>query len=362
MAVPTTHFASEAYRLSRKLMLGATPLITVTALAGVPGFLAHAYGERVVRRANEAARLDVEAIEDPNCFIPHLTMATYLDAIERLVGDEDFSLVAAPHLTMGSKGCWADYMLGGATLHEAIARGISTIAFHSKGDVLSLAMSDGEARVSYASAAKTLDGYRHIAVGSAAILLSLCRAFLPPPWQPSRIEFDLAVPVHPGAFEEVFGCPVRFEAETVSVCFEARDLYRRAVRPDAHALITAGDVARARVDCRTLNALSDVVIQQIWAQVLSGSVSVESAACSVGTSVRTLQRELNREGTSFRDLANAMRTKRAMELLRETDASVTEIAAALGYSAPAHFARAFRAAAGISPNGFRRPRQSPIAG
>lgn len=341
-------------------MLGTTPLITVTALAGVPGFLAHAYGERVVRRANEVAMLDVEAIEDPNCFIPHLTMVTYLDTVERLVGDENFSLVAAPQLTMGSKGCWGAYMLGAATLNDAIARGISTIAFHSKGDVLSLAVCEGEARLSYASAAKGLDGYRHVAVGSAAILLNMCRAFLPPPWHPSRIELDIAAPANPTLFEEVFGCPVRFEAETVSVCFEVRDLYRRAPRPDVQALITAGDVARARVDCRTLNALRDVVIQQIWAQVLSGSVSVESAACSVGASVRTLQRELNREGTSFRDLANAMRAKRAMELLRETEASVTEIAGALGYSAPAHFARAFRAAAGISPNEFRR-RRSMIA-
>jgi len=70
---------------------------------------------------------------------------------------------------------------------------------------------------------------------------------------------------------------------------------------------------------------------------------------------------LNREGTNFRDLANAMRTRRAAELLRDTTSSVTEISALLGYSAPAHFARAFRNSTGVSPHEFRRHFASQIA-
>jgi AraC-like DNA-binding protein len=107
-----------------------------------------------------------------------------------------------------------------------------------------------------------------------------------------------------------------------------------------------------------LNSLRDIIVQQIWSQVLTGEVSIESAARSLGTSVRTLQRELNREGTDFRTMANAMRTRRAIELLRQTNASVTNIAMVLGYSSPAHFARAFHNATGLSPKQFRQ-RSSP---
>lgn len=84
-----------------------------------------------------------------------------------------------------------------------------------------------------------------------------------------------------------------------------------------------------------------------------GEVSIESAALSLDTSVRTLQRELNREGTDFRTIDNAMRSRRALELLLHTNASITRISMFLGYSAPAHFARAFRShgheLAGVSP-------------
>ena len=50
-----------------------------------------------------------------------------------------------------------------------------------------------------------------------------------------------------------------------------------------------------------------------------------------------------------------------MELLRDTRMSVTEISAALGYSAPAHFARAFRKAVGISPHAFKRHHSPKVA-
>jgi transcriptional regulator GlxA family with amidase domain len=53
-------------------------------------------------------------------------------------------------------------------------------------------------------------------------------------------------------------------------------------------------------------------------------------------------------------MANAMRTRRAIELLGQTKGSVTNISMVLGYSAPAHFARAFHKATGLSPKSFRQ--------
>ncbi|MFG1202346.1 AraC family transcriptional regulator ligand-binding domain-containing protein [Xanthobacter aminoxidans] len=358
---PATHFAPIPRKLSANTALGATTLITVTALAGVSGFVRNAFGERLLQSANQAAMLDIEAIEDQNCFIPHLTVTTFADAVANLSGEPYFSLELAPHLTMASKGCWAEYMLAAPTLGKAVERAIGTIGFHSKGDIMSLAVRAGEARLSYASAARGLDGYLHVAIGSVGILLSLCRHFLSPSWRPLRIDLDIARPERPTAFEDIFDCPVIFDAPSLSVCFEASGLTRPRAGNHHPPPITVGDIARARVECRTLNSVRDVILQQIWSQVQSGKVSVESAACSLDTSVRTLQRELNREGTSFRDLANTMRIRRAAELLRYTASSVTEISAVLGYSAPAHFTRAFRNGTGMSPQEFRRHLASQIA-
>lgn len=326
----------------------------MTALAGVSDFVRDNFGERVLARANEAAMLDIEAIEDQDCFIPHMTMTTFVETVAKLSGEEHFGLRVAPYLSIANYGCWGEYILCAPTLGEAFNRGIATVGFHSKGDVFSIAVANGQARVSYASAAKGLYGYHHVASGAAGVVLSVCKMFLRDDWRPIRIEFDIPKPRCAQIFEDTFQCPVIFDAPTVSVCLEARRLGDGPSRYAIRHLVTPVDLARARVECLGLDSLRDIIEQQVWSQVLSGRVSIESAARSIDTSVRTLQRELNREGTDFRNIANAMRTKRALALLRYTDAPITQISALLGYSDSSHFARAFRNAISTSPREFRR--------
>lgn len=357
---PTTHFTPRPGKGAAGSLLASTPVISVTALAGIPAFVRRAFGEKLLHQASKEAMLDIEAIEDQNCFIPHHTMTTFADAVAKRSGEEAFGLMLAPHLTIANYGCWGEFVLGADTLEAALKRGIATIGFHSKGDALSLAISNGRARVGYASAAKGQKGYQHVACGAAGVIVSLCKSFLPADWRPLRIELDIPAPRHTWMFEDAFGCPVLFDAPQVAVCLDAGRLHEDSLCRTQRPLVTVKDLARTRIECHRLNSLSDIIAQQIWTQVLTGKVSIESAARSLDTSVRTLQRELNREGTDFRTLANVLRGKRALELLSQTDASITRISTSLGYSAPAHFARAFRKVTGLSPQEFRQRRSSAI--
>jgi AraC-like DNA-binding protein len=49
----------------------------------------------------------------------------------------------------------------------------------------------------------------------------------------------------------------------------------------------------------------------------------------------------------------ALRSARAQTLLADTDFSITEVGARVGYDSPSHFAKAFRQATGLSPSAFR---------
>ncbi len=358
---PASHFAPTPNKLSNKSSLTLTPIICVAALAGIPAFVRDSFGERVLARANKAAMLDIEAIEDQDCFIPHVTMTTFIETAAKLSGEEHFGLGLAPYLSIANYGCWGDYILGAPTLGAAFDRAIATIGFHSKGDVLSITFAKGQARVSYASAAKGLYGYQHVACGAAGVILSVCKSFLTRDWRPLRIELDIPKPDNAQFFEDTFQCPVIFDASTVSVFLNGLCLGDGPSRCAARNLVTPDDLARARVECLSLNGLRDIIAQQIWSQVLSGNVSIESAARSLDTSVRTLQRALNREGADFRSIANSMRNKRASELLRYTDAPITYISALLGYSDSSHFARSFRNATGTSPQEFRRRNAQSIS-
>jgi AraC-like DNA-binding protein len=76
----------------------------------------------------------------------------------------------------------------------------------------------------------------------------------------------------------------------------------------------------------------------------------------VGVHPRTLQRLLQRESLSYRQLVDEVRAERATVLLRDSDAPVTEIAFDLGYTDVSHFIRAFRRWTGVSPSRYRNLR------
>ena len=77
-------------------------------------------------------------------------------------------------------------------------------------------------------------------------------------------------------------------------------------------------------------------------------------AARLHMSERTLNRRLQQEGTSFRQIKGGILGAWARQHLRETGHSVEAIAAELGYQDAANFRRAFRNSEGCSPSEFRR--------
>jgi len=332
----------------------APPLLSVTALAGVPGLVRQAFGEKALRQANRAAMLDIEAIEDRDCFIPHATMTRFLAELERRTGEPHLGLLLAPHLSLANYGCWGSYVLGGETLGAAIGRSMQAMGYHSRGDHIALTVEGATAALRYFSAARGRDGYAHVALGAVGVMLSLFRFYLSPRWRPLRIELDIPRPQRRKApFEDAFGCPVNFDSPVAAICFDAHMLDTPRRPGTAGPILTIEDVARARQEPASRDVLVGVVAAQLWAQVLSGAVSIDSTAQALDTSIRSLQRALDRSGTDFRTLVTAVRIRRARELLSGTGLPVTDIATELGYSAPANFARAFRKATGLAPQAFR---------
>lgn len=71
-------------------------------------------------------------------------------------------------------------------------------------------------------------------------------------------------------------------------------------------------------------------------------------------SPRTLRRRLLDEGTSYQAIVNEVRSYLACEYLRDTDISVSEIGALLGFEDISNFRNAFKRWTGVSPRDYRR--------
>jgi AraC-like DNA-binding protein len=80
---------------------------------------------------------------------------------------------------------------------------------------------------------------------------------------------------------------------------------------------------------------------------------VEIAAARLNITVRSLQRRLSAEKTSFRRISGQVTKEIAEKLLKQTDYKVADIAGILGYSAPRSFRRAYKELSKEAPSHSR---------
>jgi AraC-like DNA-binding protein len=90
---------------------------------------------------------------------------------------------------------------------------------------------------------------------------------------------------------------------------------------------------------------------------LAGLTLVDAAA-KLGLSSRGLQRRLRESGSSFRAEVDAARVEVAQQRMLQSDASLAEIASAVGFASTSHFGELFRKATGQSPGRWRARRKA----
>jgi AraC-like DNA-binding protein len=105
------------------------------------------------------------------------------------------------------------------------------------------------------------------------------------------------------------------------------------------------------------DTFSGALKQLIRAYAGDDWLTVKEACEVAGTSLRTMQRRLSAEATTYSGLLDEVRSELAGELLENTNTPVAEISAQLGYGDRSNFTRAFRRWAGVSPTLFRAQRQ-----
>jgi AraC-like DNA-binding protein len=85
----------------------------------------------------------------------------------------------------------------------------------------------------------------------------------------------------------------------------------------------------------------------------AGEVSMPAVCRKLGVSVRTLQRRLQEEGSSYQQTLDVVRNSLAHHYLYNSSLSNTEIAFLLGYEAANSFVRAFQTWTGSTPQAVR---------
>jgi len=135
--------------------------------------------------------------------------------------------------------------------------------------------------------------------------------------------------------------------------------YSVASAPLAHAnpLVHKIYLMQAYEMLRALSPEQDNVVSQVK-RILSGYDSqfpgLLDIAKTLGHSERTLRRRLKEAGESYRDILDAHKKKRALDMLALKDINIDTLTQALGYTEPASFLRAFKRWTGLTPKQYSK--------
>jgi AraC-like DNA-binding protein len=164
--------------------------------------------------------------------------------------------------------------------------------------------------------------------------------------------FRYPQPAHAAEHRLMFPGPIHYGRTTTALCFETKWL----ASPIARNRYELKNYARRLPDEWFIKqtfegSFTERVMSAI--EEASHGLTLEQLADRWHMSRRTLHRQLQREGTSFRRLSEQLRRDKAIALLLEGRCQVREIARRLDMTEPA-FSRAFKHWTGMTPLNYRK--------
>ncbi|MDC0672582.1 AraC family transcriptional regulator [Nannocystis radixulma] len=171
---------------------------------------------------------------------------------------------------------------------------------------------------------------------------------------PTEASFCYPAPGHLAEYERVFACPLRFDADETMVRFPRAVLALPQPRADARLrLVLERAAAAVLARLPPASELTQQLRQALSEELRGGVPTCEQVARRLAIGVRTLNRRLQSEGTSFQQQLAELRCELARGYLADRRMSISEVAYLLGFSEPSAFHRAFKRWTGHSPQSWR---------
>ena len=187
------------------------------------------------------------------------------------------------------------------------------------------------------------------------VLARVCFSVLGETWCPQLVCFSHEPP--PAAelpiLRRLFRCQAEFNSEFNGIVLAKGDLDRRNHRAD----IALAEHARRLLELTMSperHSLSQQVEQSILLLLPSGRATIQTCGDLLGMTVRTMQRGLDADGTSFSALLNKARMQLASRYLANPRTRITDVASMLGYGSIGAFTRWHSQTFGQPPRKMRK--------
>jgi AraC-like DNA-binding protein len=186
-----------------------------------------------------------------------------------------------------------------------------------------------------------------------AAFLRMCQFTAGRPILPRHVTLQRPRPYCLAQFEEMFGVSIEYGAPVNRLCFDRQLLTRHLASANPELARINDQVVVDYLARFDRDSIAMQVRSKIIHQLPDGIPTQEAIADTLHVSLRSLQRRLKEEDTSFKDLLEDTRQQLALQYLRDNRRSIGEITYLLGFSEPSNFTRAFKRWTGKSPAQYR---------
>ncbi len=306
------------------------------------------------------AGLDPRGLKSPGTRFPMTSITRLWGLARERSGDPCFGLTAAaqwhPTTWHGLGYAW----LASSSLEEALHRLVRYATVISTGADFSLSENRTVFKLVFGVQRDFSEEPPSVVKDAvAANLVHMCRVTYGAEFNPVLVELG-----HPGA-----GCRQR-----------RSEFFRSPIRYDAHETAVEIDRGMAQKQLSTANAdlahanekviadyLSELgaggTIARVRGRLIddlpSGVATEKSVAESLNMSLRTLQRRLSDDDTTYQEVLDDTRRQLAERFIRDNTLTLNEITYLLGFSEISSFSRSFKRWTGMAPTVYRRAVDRP---
>jgi AraC-like DNA-binding protein len=155
-------------------------------------------------------------------------------------------------------------------------------------------------------------------------------------------------------YRQLLGCEVLFNKEINRIVLKREDVFSPVLTSDQSVFQLFSSIVADKYAALEANSTAENCKQLLLLQFKGRIPTIEEAAAAMNLTPRNLQRRLQQENTSFRDIAGAVRKEVAFQLMKNPAIKISEISDILGYSDLTAFRKAFKSWTNATPREMRK--------
>ena len=300
------------------------------------------------------AGLDPKIFTDPDARYPFKKMQHLWQLSVEQTGQEAFGILLMqdfpPAALQGLGFAW----LASDTLLDAIARLQRYSHFISTAANFTFLKKNGKYHLVFSP----VPGYLSEMVPASldaglALIVQMCRLSATPDLVPLQVDLSHDPPSDTKMFDDFFRAPINFSARRNALIFDQKQIEKKLVYSNPELARANDQLVVDYLDRFNKENLAQKVRIQIIDHLPEGVPSQKEIAQSLNLSLRSMQRQLQREKTTFKSALDNVRKTLARNYLKKSSRSIGEIAYLLGFSEPSSFVRAFKRWNGKTPSQYR---------